>query len=186
MRRRSAAAHPLTLVLLPALAGLALAGCEKGKPRHTPPDPFAAPPAAAAAPGGPAAGLSAGLTKRAGAPAWFVDHIGGAIDPLNHPPAVTAADAPMLLDGFGFDAVAKRPGKGIDVVIDGKAYGTAYPHARPDVGIYFKTPELAASGFRTTLPAGTIAAGAHTLRLRVVAADGAGYFESPPVAFTVQ
>jgi hypothetical protein len=182
MRRRPAA----RLLSLLAVAGLALAGCEKGKTRHLPPDPFAAPPAAAGSTTEPTGGLSAGLTKRAGAPGWFVDHIGGAIDPLNHPPAVTAADAPMLLDGFGFDAVAKRPAKGVDVVIDGKAYGTAYPHARPDVGIYFKTPELAASGFRTTLPPGTVAAGTHTLRLRVVAADGGGYFESPPVAFTVQ
>jgi hypothetical protein len=92
----------------------------------------------------------------------------------------------MVLDGFGFDAVAKLPAKGVDVVVDGKAYGTAYGHARPDVGDYFKTPALAATGFRTTLPAGTLAAGMHTLRLRVVAADGKGYFESPQVGFEVK
>jgi hypothetical protein len=134
----------------------------------------------------PTEGLSAGLARRAEAPGWFVDHIGGAVDPLNHPPAVTPAGAAMVLDGFGFDAVAKLPAKGVDVVVDGKAYGTAYGHARPDVGDYFKTPALAATGFRTTLPAGTLAAGMHTLRLRVVAADGKGYFESPQVGFEVK
>ena len=36
-----------------------------------------------------------------------------------------------------------------------------------------------------TLPAGALAKGPHKLVLRVIAADGKGYFESPPVPFTV-
>jgi hypothetical protein len=178
MRRRFAAA---SLMLL-----LALAGCDQGKTRHLPPDPFATapPPMGPVAP--PTEGLSKGLAKRAEAPGLYLDHIGTANDPASKPPAVTAAGAPIVLDGFGFDPVAKVPAKGVDVVIDGKAYGTAYGHARPDVAAYFKTPGLAATGFRTTLPAGTVAAGAHTALIRVVAADGKGYFESQPVAFTVR
>jgi|GEM_PF-1582521 len=165
---------------------LALCGCDKGKARHLPPDPFAAPPPPAGPVAPPTEGVSKGLAKRAEPPGWFVDHIGGATDPLNHPPAVTQAGAPILVDGFGFDPVAKLPGKGVDVVVDGKAYGTVYGHTRPDVGDYFKTPALSPSGFRTTLPAGTVAPGAHTLKLRIVAADGQGYFESKSVAFDVK
>lgn len=174
------------LTLCAALALGALSGCDKAKPRHLPPDPFAAPPPPAGPVAPPSEGLSAGLVKRPDMPGWFVDHIGAAVDPMNRPPAVTPAGTPMVLDGFGFDAVAKVPAKGIDVVIDGKAYGTAYGHARGDVAQYFKTPALAATGWKTVLPAGTVAAGAHTLRLRVVAADGKGYFESPPVSFQVK
>lgn len=171
-----------------ALLGVALAlgGCDKGKPRHIPPDPFAAAPPPAPPPPPPTEGLSKGLSKRSGEPGWFLDHIGGAVDPVSHPPAVTAAGAPIVVDGFGFDAAAKLPAKGIDVVIDGKAYGTAYGHARKDVGVFFKNPALTASGFRTTLPAGTVAAGKHALRLRVVASDGEGYFETRQVNFEVK
>lgn len=180
MKRRLPTAAVLASLLL------SVGGCDRGKTRVLPPDPLAAPPPPAGPVAAPTEGLSAGLTKRAEAPGWFVDHIGGAVDPLNHPPAVTPVGAPMVLDGFGFDAVAKLPAKGVDVVIDGKAYGTTYGHARPDVGDYFKTPALAATGFRTVLPPGTVGAGAHILRLRVVAADGKGYFESPVVTFTAK
>ena len=179
MRPRFAAASLTLLALL-------LAGCDQGKTRNLPPDPFATPPPPMGPVAPPTEGLSAGLAKRAEPPGVFLDHIGTAVDPANRPPAVTAAGAPMVLDGFGFDPVAKLPAKGVDVVIDGKAYGTAYGHPRPDVAVYFKTPALAATGFRTTLPAGAVAAGAHTVLVRVVAADGKGYFESQPVAFTVK
>ena len=91
-----------------------------------------------------------------------------------------------MLDGFGFDPVAKAPAKGVDVVIDGKAYGAAYGGSRPDVASYFKAPGLTATGFTATLPAGSLAMGPHTAVVRVVAADGKGYFEGPTIAFTVR
>jgi hypothetical protein len=162
------------------LAGLA--ACERGKPRHPPPDPMALAPAAAA-PVAPTEGLSAGLAKRPEMAGFFVDHIGQSVDPRGRPPAVTAAAGPILLDGFGFDPVAKAPGKGVDLVVDGKAYGAKYGAARQDVASYFKTPGLVNVGFTTTLPAGTLAAGTHVLVVRVVATDGRGYFDSPEIPF---
>ncbi|HEX3365915.1 hypothetical protein [Phenylobacterium sp.] len=164
-----------------AMAALGLAACEQGKPRHPPPDPMALAPAAA--PTAPTGGLSAGLTKRAETAGFFLDHIGQSVDPRGKPPAVTAADAPILLDGFGFDPVAKAPAKGVDVVIDGKTYGAKYGAARQDVGNFFKNPALVNVGFTTTLPAGTLAAGSHVVVVRVVAADGLGYFDSPEIPF---
>jgi hypothetical protein len=54
------------------------------------------------------------------------------------------------------------------------------------VARYFKTPTMTPVGYRVTLPADALAAGPHSLVVRVVAADGKGYFESPKVAFAVQ
>jgi hypothetical protein len=172
-----------------ALAGamlLALGACEKGKTRHLPPDPFAPAPAPAAPEAATGAALSAGLPKRPQMAGFFLDHVGQAADPFSKRPAVTPAKEPVLLDGFGFDPIAKTPAKGVDVVIDGKAYGTKYGKARQDVAAYFKTPALVNVGFSTTLPAGTLAPGAHMAIVRVVAADGKGYYDSPAVAFEVR
>jgi hypothetical protein len=171
---------PFAAVLLSLVA---LCACEKAKPRHLPPDPFATAPARPAAAEKPGQPLSIGLPKRPQMAGFFLDHLGQAADPFNKGPAVTAAGAPVALDGFGFDPVAGAPAKGVDVVIDGKAYATTYGSARRDVAAYFKIPALERTGFRTTLPAGTLAPGRHTAIVRVVAASGKGYYDSPTLAF---
>lgn len=167
-----------------AFAALLLAACDNPKPRHIPPDPMAAPPPPAEAVTPPRDGMSAGLAKRPEFPGFYLDRIGAAPDPVNKQPAATPGDLPILLNGFGFDPVAKVPAKGVDLVIDGKAYGATYGGSRADVASYFKAPALARTGYTMTLPAGTLAKGPHALVVRVIAADGKGYFESPPVPFT--
>ena len=175
-------------VWVPAiLAMLALGACDQPKRRHPPPDPMAAAPA-------PVAGvlaqtlpaLSQGLPKRPELAGFSLDSIGKAADPLNKQPAVISAADPVLLQGFGFDPVARLPAKGVDVVIDGVAYGTVYGAPRADVATYFKTPAMTAVGFKTTLPAGLIPVGDHQVVVRVIAANGKTVFEGPPIAFTVQ
>jgi hypothetical protein len=165
------------------LGSLALTACDEAKPRHLPPDPFAAPAKAEAA---PTQGLSKGLPRRPELAGFSLDRIGAAADPLNRQPAVTAAGRPIVLDGFGFDPVAKAPGKGVDVVVDGRPYGAAYGRARPDVASYFKTPGLANVGFTTTLPPATLPPGGHIAAVRVVAADGKAYYEGLPIRFQVK
>ena len=186
-KRIESVRRELAAVAMAGLAGglLALGGCEKGKTRHLPPDPFAAPPPApgAAAAAGPS---SVGLARRPEMAGFFLDHAGQAVDPLNRRPAVTPAGQPVALDGFGFDAVALKPGKGVDVVVDGKVYGTAYGSPRPDVARFFKAPQLANTGFRTVLPSSALAAGPHTAIVRVVASSGKGYYDSPAVSFEVK
>jgi len=174
-------AASLTLACL-----LALGGCDEPKSRTTPFDPMAAGPPPEAPSAAPGAGMSIGLPKRPQAPGFFLDHVGGAADPLGRPPAVTAGDQPMLFDGFGFDPVAKAPGKGVDLVVDGRVYAAVYGAQRPDVAQFHKTPGLVAVGYKATLPAGTLKAGPHSVAVRVIAADGAGYYEGPPVPFTVK
>lgn len=175
------------------LAGAALSGlaaCEQGKPRHPPPDPMALP-ASAEAPTiaqpvqAPTGAISTGLPKRPQPPGFFLDHAGAAVDPFSRQPASTPAGQATVFDGFAFDATVKAPARGVDVVVDGKAYGASYGSARPDVAAYFKAPALVKVGFRTTLPAGALAVGAHTVLLRVVATDGKGYFDSPVAVFSV-
>ena len=175
------------LVRFPAvllLATLALAACDNPKPRPIPVDPMAAQPPPATPVPPPRDGMSAGLSKLPQVAAVTPDRIGAAQDPLNRQPAATSAAQPILIDGFAFDPAAKLPAKGVDVVIDGKAYGTAYGASRQDVSTYFKTPALEPSGFAVTLPAATLAKGPHVLVLRVIAADGMGYFESPKIPFS--
>jgi hypothetical protein len=175
-----------TMTAAAVLAILALTACDKAKPRHLPPDPFAAGPPPAAPEAAPVEGLSAGLPKKPQTAGFFLDHVGQAMDPFRRRPAVTAAALPLRLDGFAFDPVAKAPAKAVDVVIDGKAYGTRYGGPRPDVAAYFKLPGLADTGFETTLPAGALTPGTHTALVRVIAADGSGYYDSPSVAFEVR
>jgi hypothetical protein len=164
------------------MAALALSACEEGKPRHPPPDPMALAPAVSE-PSAPTEGLSAGLTKRAEPAGFFLDHVGQAVDPRGRPPAVTAASAPLLLDGFGFDPVAKLPAKGVDLVVDGKIYGARYGAARQDVANYFKAPALVNVGFTASLPSGNLSVGPHVVVVRVISADGRGYFDSPAIPF---
>ncbi len=167
------------------LAAGALAACDNPKPRHVPPDPMAIGPPPAQAVPPPKDGTSDGLARRTEAATFYLDQVGQARDPLNNQPAGTPGDAPILLSGFGFDAAAQAPGRGVEVVIDGKAYAAAYGLTREDVARYFKAPALSATGYAVTLPAGFLVVGPHRVAVRVIAADGKGYFESPNIPFTV-
>jgi hypothetical protein len=175
-----------------AACALSLAACEQGKPRHVPPDPMAkAPPPVIPIPGAAQPvplfqSLSAGLSKLPQAALFSIDSIGPAIDPLNQQPAVVPTGEPIVVRGFGLDPVTKTPGKGLDVVVDGKAYGTDYGAGRDDVAAYFKAAGLTKVGFKTTLPPGEVAVGRHQVLVRVVAADGKGYYDGPPIAFEVK
>jgi hypothetical protein len=168
------------------VAAAALSACDKPKEgRLVPPDPMAS----AFEPNDPVAppteGMSAGLTGRPGWSNFYLDHVGLAPDPINRQPAVTPASMPIVLNGFGFDPIAKAPAKGVDVVVDGKVYGATYGRARRDVARFTKVPALVPVGFTTTLPIGTVPIGEHKVVVRVIAADGASYFESPPIPFEV-
>lgn len=169
-----------------AMAGLLmLAGCDRPKPRTVPFDPMALAPAEPE-PAAPVTGLSGSLLRLSGRAAAVVDHIGIVVDPLNHPPAATPADQPILIDGFAFDDVAKAPARAVDVVVAGQAFAAAYGRVRPDVAAFHKTPALSAVGFRLVLPAGALALGSHSLTVRVIAADGKTYRESAPIPFVAQ
>jgi hypothetical protein len=162
----------------------ALAACDSPKPREVPPPPAAATAPAAAAP--VAKGMTEGLARLDGAPNFYLDQIGQAVDPVNKRPAVTAASQPLVIIGFAYDGGQMAPAKGVDVVIDGVARPAAYGQPRPDVASYLKAPKLTDVGYNLTLPPGAIAPGEHRLSVRVVAADGSGYAETAEVPFTIR
>lgn len=168
-----------------------LAACDKAKhrpvvdtskPLTVTGAPATAPVAAAAVGLAP---ISGGLPLRPQFPAFYLDRINTAKDPLNYP-ATIGRDAAIEMTGFGYDVVAKAPAKGIDLDIDGKLYGAVYGDPRPDVAASKNIPALTATGYHMTLPAGVLAAGPHKVTVRVVSADGAGFYQSPTISFTVQ
>jgi hypothetical protein len=90
---------------------------------------------------------------------------------------------PMQFTGWAIDvaSVPPRPALGVFLSVDGGPpvwVPIREPHATPAVRF---SPALAASGFHLTLPAGSLPAGQHTLRLTVVTADGEAAYEASPV-----
>jgi hypothetical protein len=179
---RTSRSPTLATVAVLAVAALALAACDKGKPRHPPPDPMALPDA----PEPPAPLRSTGLPKSPQPAVFSLDQLGATASPLSKPIVTAPANQPLAFGGFAYDAAAGQPARGVDLVIDGQAGGTIYGAARPDVARHFKSPALLDVGFRATLPAGGLAAGAHTLVIRVVSTDGKAYAESPAIAFQLR
>ncbi len=170
-----------SLPVLAVIATLALAGCDQPKPRpHAAQDglppltPMQGPP------------MSIGLTRLPEFPGFYLDNLGSTFDPLTNPPATAAADAPVLFDGFAFDPVAMVPAGGVDVVVDRTAYGAVYGAPRGDVADFHDTPALVSVGYRAVLATGTLAPGPHQVVIRVIAADGGGFYESPVTNFEVK
>jgi hypothetical protein len=173
---------PVSVLILAAFLA-ALAACDRAKPRPPPP-PGGPPGARQDIPTPPAAG-SVGLKRQPGMAGFSLDLINQAADPLNRP-ATVAADGPVTMSGFGYDPVAKAPGKAVDLVLDGVAYPTTYGSSRADVAAYTREPALAKTGFQVTIPAGVVKPGAHTAIVRVVSADGAGFTDGATIAFAAK
>lgn len=159
---------------------LVLAACDEPKPRAAPPP--GGPPAMQPKP--PPPGASTGLTRRPEPAGVAVDFLNEAQAPAATP--ATIAAGPVELAGFAYDPVSKTPGKAVDVVIDGAPHVAVYGSPRPDVARMLDAPALNAIGFVLKLPAGVVGPGDHVLTVRVIAADGSGYTESAPIAFTAR
>lgn len=165
-----------------ATALLALSACDKPKPRAA-----AAAAMAAAQAGKPvvAPAASASLPRRPEPLPFSLDLINEGQEPRAREVTIKGG-GPVTFAGWAYDPVAQRDGKALDIVVDGVAYGANYGRPRPDVADHFKLPHAGGSGFALTLPAYVVGKGKHTVLVRLVAADGAGYFDSPPMAFRVR
>lgn len=102
---------------------------------------------------------------------------------------LVSVSQPIQFTGWALDvaSVPPRPALGVFLSIDDdppKWVPIGEMHATP-AGRF--SPTLAASGFRLTLPAGSLPTGEHLLRIFVVTADGtAVYEESPALLFVVE
>lgn len=80
------------------------------------------------------------------------------------------------ISGWAVDGPAGRPAAGVVVVIDGREFPATYGSDRQDVGKHFGNQVMAPSGFAVTLKGDDLAPGRHTLTIRVVSADGRGFY----------
>jgi acetyltransferase-like isoleucine patch superfamily enzyme len=132
-----------------------------------------------------AAGVSDGLTRRLEYCPAYLDKAGSAFDPLNNPDAATSGAEPIDLRGFAFDGPARALARGVELVIDGVAYAARYGLWRADVAKSQDDGALGGCGFVLTLAPQALAAGPHTVSVRVIGADGRGYYEGPEHSFKV-
>ncbi|HEV2533600.1 hypothetical protein [Phenylobacterium sp.] len=130
-------------------------------------------------------GPSDGLPRRFDYSPAYLDRAGAAFDPLNNPHAATPASEPIDLRGFAFDGPGRKLARGVDLVVDGVAYEARYGLRRDDVAKSQNDAELTACGFVLTLAPQSLAPGSHAVRVRVIAADGGGYYETPDHLFDV-
>jgi hypothetical protein len=173
----------LSAAFIPLLAFL-LASC--GSSSQAPPEGSAVPsPTAAAAPI-QATGASASLKRLSGEPTYNLEVMGPVVNPLASKGIIVPASGPLQISGWAVDAAAKALGSGVDIVIDGVPVAAQYSMDRLDVARALKVPAYGKAGFQLTMQPGQVRQGSHTIAVRVVSSDGAGYYEGTTIPFTVQ
>lgn len=106
-----------------------------------------------------------------------IDGINGVTSPKTGSIIVVSGDKIVITGNF-VDAVKGEPAAGVVVVIGGKPYGTVYGGERPDVAKVLNNPKYLKIQFYLEVPTVTVSKGLHDLKIRVIAADKSGYFES--------
>jgi hypothetical protein len=84
----------------------------------------------------------------------------------------------IAIGGFAVDAVKGDAAAGVIVMIDGKPFVTTYGGERPDIAKALNNPKYLKSQFYVEIPSAAIGAGLRELKLRVVASDKSGYYQS--------
>lgn len=123
---------------------------------------------------------AASLASLPGVPLFSVDFINGA--PPDRVPSV-AAGTTLPVSGWAVDDRARTVAKGVIVFIEGGAETAArYGFERPDVAQAFGNRGYRNSGFTADASTFSLAPGRHSLGLRILNADGTGFYE-PPARF---
>lgn len=112
---------------------------------------------------------------------FSIDSVGGIV--LNEPhdqPITVAQDRSLVITGWAIDAGNRSTAGEVFVIVDGVGeFRTEYGAGRPDVAALHSRTAYVNSGYTLTLPAGTLAAGKHTLSIRIVTQDQRGYYDPP-------
>ncbi len=95
---------------------------------------------------------------------------------------VTIKGDKITIAGNYVDAVKGEAAAGVVALIDGKPYVATYGGERPDIAKALNNPKYLKSQFYVEVPAATVGAGLHDLKIRVIAADKSGYYESDLIA----
>jgi len=84
----------------------------------------------------------------------------------------------VILQGWMVDEKAGKSAGGVFVNVDGRFDVPAlYGFDRSDVAKYYNIGDYKSSGFNVIIPASLLGKGKHALTLKVVTADGKGYYE---------
>lgn len=122
------------------------------------------------------------ITTRLSSPAYGgVDVINGVMSPKSGS-VVTVTGEKIEIAGNYVDAVKGEAAAGVLVLIDDKPYVSNYGGERPDIAKALNNPKYLKSQFYVAVPSATVGAGLHNLKIRVIAADKSGYYESDLIA----
>lgn len=116
------------------------------------------------------------------APAAFsnIDVINDVASPKPGSTIAIKADK-VTIAGFAVDAIKGDAAAGVIVMIDGKPFKTTYGGERPDIAKALNNPKYTKSQFYLEVPTAAIGAGLHEVKIRVVASDKLGYYQSDSV-----
>ena len=106
-----------------------------------------------------------------------IDGINNIVSPKPDSTVAIKADK-ITIGGFAVDAVKGDAAAGVIVMIDGKPFVTTYGGERPDIAKALNNPKYLKSQFYVEVPTTAIGAGLRELKLRVVASDKSGYYQS--------
>lgn len=160
----------LTLLLVAAL----LAGCGQEKQASPAPTVADKTPTAAA----PTPETFENITTKLDSPAFgSVDGINDVTSPKAGSTIAIKGDK-ITIGGNFVDAVKGDTATAVVVVIDGKYFATTYGGERPDIAKAHNNPKYLKSQFYVEIPTVAVGPGSHQLKIRVIAKDRSGYYES--------
>ena len=165
--------NPTIGVLLSAV--MVLGGCEQSKPNVD--TSMNKPPVS-----NPAQDNPTQVTTRLPDPAFGgVDGVNGVTSPT--PGTVIPINGDKIdIAGNYVDAVKGEAAAGVIVMIDKTPFVATYGGERPDIAKALNNPKYLKSQFHVEVPTSAVGKGIHDLRIRVIASDKSGYYESGSIA----
>ncbi len=142
-------------------------------------------PGATPAPATLTPGMSKSLKRNPEAPFYNFDYLGSIHYPAVQKSPQLSGDDEVMIAGWAADPGKKSLAGGVDIVIDGVAYGAGYGTDRSDVASHYNMPDLAKCGFQLRLARKQLTKGPHAVSVRVITRDQKSYNEGPTVSFTV-
>jgi hypothetical protein len=122
------------------------------------------------------------VTTRLKGPAFgSVDVVNGVVSPQAGS-AIPVGGETFEIAGNYVDAVNGEAAAGVIVLIDDTPFVTAYGGPRPDIAKALNNPKYLNSMFYAKIPTHSLGKGFHELKIRVVASDRSGYYESGLIA----
>ena len=109
------------------------------------------------------------------------------VESLNHVSAIEVPETEVMelgghpamlsVQGWAFDNFARAPAAAVFLQLDGKLYPASYGGERLDIVALFRSRSLARTGFQWTIPAWKLGPATHELSIKVLSADGKGYYD---------